>query len=137
MKLRGVQVSETVRRLLDRGRLAKVARKALSVVSLILSSIWHVGRDVHQSDDRWIRPGFRNYRSPIAMSGKNARSILKSENALRGSHIFLKRRLRLLDDADVVAILDKNVINGSPPGTVCPGAVNQNNITNAMLLALR
>ena len=76
MKLRGVEVSEAVCRLLYRTRLAEVTWEALSVVSLVLSSIWHVGRDVHQSDNRWIRPRFRNYGSPVAVSDKNARSIL-------------------------------------------------------------
>src|SRR5438132_11141332 len=46
MKLRGVEVSETVSRLLYRSRLAEVTGEALSVVRLILSRIWHVGRDV-------------------------------------------------------------------------------------------
>src|SRR5438128_4587286 len=71
------------------------------------------------------------------MSDKNARSILLGENALRRSHIFSKGRLRLLDDADVIAILDKNVVNAFPAGTICPGAVNQNNIPNAVLFVLR
>jgi hypothetical protein len=30
-----------------------------------------------------------------------------------------------LDDADVVPILDENVVNALPAGTICPGAVNQ------------
>jgi hypothetical protein len=76
MKLRGIEVSKTVCCLLYRTRLAEVTREALSVASLTLSSIWHVGRDVHQSGNPWMRPGFSNYGSPIAMSDKNARSIL-------------------------------------------------------------
>ena len=47
MKLCGVKVSETVSRLLYRSRLAEVTWETLSVVNLILSSIWHVGSDVH------------------------------------------------------------------------------------------
>src|ERR1700682_4929183 len=82
MKLRGVEVSETVCRLLDRRRLAEVTWEALSVVGLALSGVWHVGRDVHQPSNRWIRSGFSNYSSPIAVSGENARSILLSKNAL-------------------------------------------------------
>src|SRR3979409_1918664 len=39
MKLRGVEVSETVRRLLYRTRLAEITREALSVIGLVLSSI--------------------------------------------------------------------------------------------------
>src|SRR6266404_5962643 len=76
MKLRGVEVSETVSRLLYRSRLAEVTWEAFSVVSLILFSIWHVGCDVHQTDNRWSSTGFSNYGSPITMSDKNARSIL-------------------------------------------------------------
>src|ERR1022692_583419 len=90
MKLRRVKVSETVRCLLYRGRLAEVTREALSVVSLILSRIRHVGCDVHQTGNRWIRPRFGNYGSPIAVRDKNARSILLSKDALRRGDIFLK-----------------------------------------------
>jgi hypothetical protein len=67
---------------------------------------------------------------------KNARSILLSKDALCGSHIFFKGRLRLLDDADVVAILDENVVHALPARTICPGTVNQNNISNAVLFVL-
>src|SRR5713101_8114517 len=67
MKLRGVEVSETVWSFLYRGRLAEVTWEALSVVSLVLSSVWHVGRDVHQTGNRWIRPRFGDYGSPVAM----------------------------------------------------------------------
>src|SRR5438552_4654071 len=65
MELRGVEVSETVCRLLYRTRLAEVTRKALSVVSLILSSIRHVGRDEDKTGNRWIGPCFSNYRAPV------------------------------------------------------------------------
>jgi hypothetical protein len=60
-----------------------------------------------------------------------------SEESLRGSHIFSKRRLGFLDEADVVPILDKNVVDAFPARTIRPGAVNQNNVPNAMLLVLR
>ena len=43
----------------------------------------------------------------------------------------------LLDDADVVTILDKNVVNAFPAGTICPGTVNQNDIPDPRLFALR
>jgi hypothetical protein len=71
------------------------------------------------------------------MSDKNAWSILLREDALGGSHIFFERRLGLLDDADVVAILDQDVVNAFPARTIRPRTVDENNITNAMLLALR
>src|ERR1700680_4991663 len=114
----------------------KVAWEALSIVRLVFSSVWHVGCDVHQSDNRWIHASFRNYGSPLAVSDKNARSVLKSEGPLVGSHVFFKRRLRLLNDADVVAILHKNVVNALPAGTIRPGTVNQNNIPNAMVVVV-
>jgi hypothetical protein len=62
---------------------------------------------------------------------------LLSKDALRGSYIFLKGGLRFLDDADVEAILDQNVVNALPTRTIRPGAVYQNNIPNAMLFVLR
>jgi hypothetical protein len=125
VKLHEVEVSETVCRLLYRNRLAEVTWEALSVVSLVLSGAWHVGRNVQQFGYRWIRPGLPNYGSPIAMGDKNARSILLSKYALGGSHIIFQGRLRLLDNADVVAVLDKNVVNAFPAGRIRPGAVNR------------
>jgi hypothetical protein len=70
------------------------------------------------------------------MRDKNAGSILKSKDALGSIDIFLERRLGLLHDADVVTILDKNVVDAFPAGTVGPGTVNQNNIPNATLFVL-
>jgi hypothetical protein len=71
------------------------------------------------------------------MSDKNARSSLLSEDALGRGHIIFKGRLRFLDDTDVVAVLDKNVIDTPPAGTICPGTVNQDDVPNAMLYVLR
>ncbi len=85
MKLRGVEVSETVGRLLYRSRLAEITGESLSVVSLTLSGIRHVSRDVNQPGHRWVRPRFGNDGSSIAVSNKNARSILLSKNASHGS----------------------------------------------------
>src|SRR6266550_9616357 len=137
MKLRGVEVSETVCRFLYRSRLAEVTWETFSIVSLILSSVWHVGRNVDKSGNRWIGSGFGNYGSSIAVSDQNAGSILLSEHPLRSSDIFFKGGLRFLNDADVISILDENVVNPFPAGTICPGTVNQNNIPNARRFALR
>src|SRR4029077_2658424 len=137
MKLGGVEVSETVCRLFYRSRLAEVTRESLSVVSLVLARIRHVGRAVYQSGHRWIRSGFGDDGAAITVSHQNAWSILHSEDALRRRHIFFKRCLRFLNDADVISILDENVVNAFPAGTICPGAVNQNNIPNARRFVLR
>jgi hypothetical protein len=134
MKLRGVEVSETICRLLYRSGLAEVTWEALSVVSLILSSIWHVGRHIHQSGNRWIRAGFSNYGPAITMSDTNARSILLSEDALGGSDIISKGCLWLLDDAHVVAILHEVVVNAPPARTVGPGTVDEDDIFHFGLL---
>jgi hypothetical protein len=70
------------------------------------------------------------------MSHKNARSILLSKDAFRSSHIFFEGCLRLLDDADVIAIFDKNVVNAFPARDIRPGAVDRNNILDPMVFVL-
>src|ERR1700689_3530045 len=137
MKLGRVDIGEAVRRFLYGARFGEVAREALSVVRLVLSSVWHVRRDVHQTNNRRVGPGFGKYGSPVAMSDKNARTILQSEDAFGGGNVVFKGRLRFLDDADIVAVLDENIVNALPPRTIGPRAVDQNNIPNAMLLVLR
>src|SRR5437660_3468002 len=77
MKLRWIEVGETVGGLLYRTGLAEITWEALSVVRLILSRIGHVGRNVHQTDNGRIRARLRSYGSPVAVSDKNARSILQ------------------------------------------------------------
>jgi hypothetical protein len=61
----------------------------------------------------------------------------RAKDALRSRDIFLERRLRLLNDAYVETILDKNVVNAFPARTIRPCAVNQNNIPNAMIVIVR
>jgi hypothetical protein len=56
MQLGGIEIGETICRLLYHSRLAEVTWEALTVVSLTLPSIRHVGRDVHQTGNPWIRP---------------------------------------------------------------------------------
>ena len=70
------------------------------------------------------------------MGDQNALSILLSKDAFRSGDIVFKGCLRFLHDADVVAILDQNVVNAFPAGTICPRAVNENNIANPTLFVL-
>jgi hypothetical protein len=56
------------------------------------------------------------------MGDEDARTILQGKHALGSGDIFLKGRLRFLHDADVEAVLDQDVVNALPAGTVCPGA---------------
>src|ERR1700730_3643094 len=65
LKLRGVEIGETICRLLYRSRFAEVTWETLSVVCLILSSVWHMGRDIYQSGNWWIRPGVRTYGASV------------------------------------------------------------------------
>src|SRR2546430_9216126 len=122
MKLPGVEVSEAVSCFLYCIGFAEVTWKSFSVVRLIFSGIRHVGRDVDKTGNRWIRSGFGNYGSAIAVTDQNALTILLSEDALRRGYVFLKGSFRLLNNADVEAILDQNVVNTFPAGTICPGA---------------
>src|ERR1700738_3914933 len=116
MKLRGVEVSETICRLFYCGRFAEVTRESFSVVSLVLARIGHVGRDVDQTGNRRIVTRFGNYGTAIAMSDKNAWAILLSEDALYCGDIVFKGGFRFLDDADVIAILHQNVVHAFPTG---------------------
>src|ERR1700722_2284139 len=118
----GIEVRETIRRLLDRPRLAEVTWEALAVVRFVLPSIWHVRCNVNQSGNRWVRARFGNDGSPIAVCDKDARSVLQCEDPLHCGHVSLEGRLRLLDDADHVAVLDKNVVDAFPTRSVCPGS---------------
>jgi hypothetical protein len=111
MELGRIEVRETICRPLYRTRLTEVTGEALSVVGFVLSSVWHVRCNIHQSGNRWIRARFCDYGSPIAVRDKDTRSGLRCEDPLHGGHIILGGRLRLLDDADVEAIPDKVVVN--------------------------
>jgi len=71
------------------------------------------------------------------MPAENTRTILLRNDAPGGGDIVSEGGLRLLNDADMVAVLDKNVINASPARTIRPGTVYQNNIPDAMLFAQR
>src|SRR6267154_4638389 len=128
MKLGGIEVRETICRLLYRTRLAEVTREALSVVRFVLSSVWHVRCNIHQSSNGWIRARFGNYGSPITVRDKDARSVLQCEDTLHGGHIIPKGRFRLLDDADFETILDKVVVNAPPTRTVRPSTVDEDDI---------
>jgi hypothetical protein len=136
MELGGIEVRETICRLLYRTRLAEVTREALSVVGFVLSSVWHVRCNVHQSSNRWIRARFRNYGSPIAVCDKDARSVLQCEDTLHGGHIIMEGCLRLLDDADFEAIPDKVVVNAPPARSIRPGTVDEDDISHVGLLSL-
>ena len=104
MKLRGIEVSKTVRRLFYRIGFAEIAWKALSVLSLTLSCIWHVGRDVNRSHNLRIVRGFGDYGPTIAVSDNNARSVLLSDHALRRNYVFLD------DVAEVIArVVERDV----------------------------
>src|ERR1700720_3984781 len=74
MKLRWVDVSEPIWSFLDRTGLAEVAGEFFPVVGLVLSSIRHMGRDINQTGDRRVVPGFGDHSSAIAVRDENARA---------------------------------------------------------------
>src|SRR5258708_23350020 len=136
MELGGIEVREPLFRLLYRIGPAEVTPEALSVVRFVLSSVWHVRCNVHQSGNRWIRARFRNYGPPIAVRNKDARPVLQCDDTLHGVHIILEGRFRLLDDADFEAIPDKIIGNAIPARAVRPGTVNEDDIFHVGLLSL-
>src|SRR5580698_353619 len=135
-KLCGIQISEAVCRLLYCGGLTEVTGKAPSIVSLIFASVWHVGRDVHQTNNNGIIPRFCDYRSAIAMSHKNAGTVLLSKDTPCRGHIFFKRRLGFLYDAYVISVLDKNVVDAFPARSVGPCSVNEHNVLHRCVLSV-
>ena len=62
--------------------------------------------------------------------------LQQCEDALHGGHIIMEGRLRLLDDVDLEAVPDKDVVNTPPTRTVRPGTVDENNIFHSELLSL-
>jgi hypothetical protein len=62
---------------------------------------------------------------------------LPFEDTLDGGYIILEGGLRLLNDADVVAILDKVVVNAPLAGTVRPGTVDEGDIFYGGFLSLQ
>jgi hypothetical protein len=72
---------------------------------------------------------------PIAVSDEDTGTILERQDAPGSGDPFLKGRFRLLHDADVEAVLDnveavldKDVANALPAGTVCPSSVYQHDV---------
>jgi hypothetical protein len=49
---------------------------------------------------------------------------LQCEDTLHGTYIITEGHLWLLDDADLEAIFDKNVVDAFPARTIRPRAVN-------------
>jgi len=80
-----------------------------------------MGRDIHQADNRWIGARFRNYGSSVAM---DRQECMVHPAGLAYAFVAATSSLKdvsgLLDDADVVAVLDKNVVHAFPAGTICP-----------------
>jgi hypothetical protein len=68
----------------------------------------------YQGGNGWVRARFRNHGSAIAVSDEDARSVLECKHAPRCRHILLKGGLWLLNDADIEAILDENVLDVLP-----------------------
>jgi len=80
MKLLGVEVSETVHRLLIAPDLLRCL-EALAVVRLVLSASGMCARDVYKTATDESVPASGNYGSPITVTTKNARAFCIAELA--------------------------------------------------------
>src|SRR5262249_12970988 len=67
-------------------------------------------------------------RTAITVSDENTASRLHSDNSPRGGYIRLERCLRLLHDADGVAVLAEDVVDAFPARAICPRAVNEHHV---------
>jgi hypothetical protein len=71
------------------------------------------------------------------MSNEKTGAALLIDHAPGRCYVRLKRSLRLLDDADIVAVLHQDIVSTFPAGAIGPGSVYQNNISNGGTFVLR
>src|ERR1700686_1298359 len=72
--------------------------------------------------------GFSDYRSPVGMANENCRSVLHCKSSLGNCYVVLQRYRRILDDADVIAVLLQDFVNAFPACAVNKTTVNQNDV---------
>jgi len=137
MKLCGVEIGETVCGLLDHCRFAQVAGDALSVVGFILSGVRHVRCDVDEGGDGRVGAGFGDDGATVAVADEDGGAVLQVDDAFGGGYIFFEGRFGFLDDGDVIAVFDEDVVDAAPAGAIGPGAVNENYISDAVGFGLR
>src|ERR1700686_408541 len=86
------------------------------------------GGDINESRNLGIVSGFSDYRSPVGVADENCRSVLRCKNALGSRHVVLQRDRRVLDDADVVAVLLQDTVDTFPARAVYKTSMNQNDV---------
>src|SRR5208282_6810227 len=96
--------------------------------ALVLPDVRSVRGNIDKADDMRINAGLGDDGAAVAMADKDAWTWLEIENALRRSDVRLKRSFRFLHHGHAVAILDQDVVNGSPAGAVNPCAVHEYNV---------
>ena len=57
--------------------------------------------------------------------------VLRVDDLSGGLRVALERQSRVLDDADVVAVLLEQVVDGLPAGTVHKPAVDENDVVDS------
>ncbi len=68
------------------------------------------------------------------MADQDHRPILTIEHALRSRHVAGQGFIRVRDDADLVALGDKQLIDAFPAGAVGPGAMDEHDILDVGLI---
>src|SRR6267378_6192248 len=86
------------------------------------------GGDINESRNLGIVSGFSDYCSPVGVADENCRSVLRCKNALGSRHVVLQRYRRVLDDADVIAVLLQDTVDTFPARAVCKTSMNQNDV---------
>src|SRR6266436_494121 len=123
-----IEIRVAVRCFLDRVRLARGTRKALSVRCLGLTRVRCVRRDKDEPDDMRVGSGLRNDGATIAVCDQDARAWLQVDDPLGRGHIVLQRGQWLLNEADVIAVPYEDLVDRLPTGAINPGTVNEDDV---------
>src|SRR5213076_2769535 len=90
-----------------------------------LPVIQRKGGDINKPRDLWIVAGFCNYLSTVGVANENHRTAMRRQNALGYGNIIRERYCRILNDADVVAVLLEDFVDFFPPGAIHEAAVDK------------
>ena len=91
-----------------------------------LALVRRKGGDIHKPCYFRIVARFGDHCSPIGVAHENRVPILHCKNPLGNSHIVRQRNRRILDNADVVAVLLKDLLDALPAGAVHKTTMDQN-----------
>ena len=93
-----------------------------------LALVRREGRDVDERRHVGIGASLGDHRPAVGVADENDRLALRVDDALGRGHVAFERQRRILDDADVVAVLLQDVVDALPAGAVHETAVNENDV---------